>query len=48
LTLVGLFAEKSIYSNSLGININLTWGLVLMVFGAAMLFFGTRRARRSR
>ena len=27
----------------LGININLYWGLVLLLFGAGMLFLGSRR-----
>ena len=29
------------------ININLWWGLVMAVFGGAMLFFGRRASRRS-
>ena len=41
-TLIGVLltafgAIKSTDSLSLGININLIWGLVLVVFGAAML-----------
>jgi len=37
LTLYGLVSDKSIYAKSLGININLDWGLVMLVFGAIML-----------
>lgn len=32
-------SDSDIYKSSLGININLWWGLVLFVFGAVMLFF---------
>ena len=42
LTLFGVFGNKSIYSSSLGININLGWGLVLMGFGGVMLLLGWR------
>ena len=37
-------ANDPMYQKSLGININLLWGAVLLVFGAAMLFL-TWRAR---
>lgn len=43
LTLYGLASDKSIYQNSLGININFSWGLVLIVFGGIMLFAGLRK-----
>ena len=33
----GLFGDQSIYGRSLGININLIWGLVALAFGATML-----------
>lgn len=36
----GLVMDSSIYKRSLGINVNLWWGLVLTVFGAVMLYFG--------
>ena len=35
-----------VYQRSLGHNINLQWGAVLTVFGAVMLWLGTRGARR--
>jgi len=42
----GLFSDRAIYRVSLGINVNLGWGTVLLAFGLAMLFFGwnSRRA----
>ena len=36
----GLLSEPGIYARSLGINVNLWWGLVLLAFGAIMLWFG--------
>ena len=39
----GLFTSGSpIYGKSLGININLIWGAVLLVFGLLMWFFAKR------
>jgi len=37
LTLFGLFGDKAIYQKSLGMNVNLGWGLVMLVFGLVML-----------
>jgi len=45
LTLYGLVADPAIYARSLGININLWWGLVLLVFGLVMLGFALRAQR---
>lgn len=36
----GLLGDKAIYQRSLGININLWWGLVLLAFGLMMLALG--------
>jgi hypothetical protein len=44
----GLFSSPAIYARSLGLNVNLWWGLVLLVFGVLMLGFGLRRRARSR
>jgi hypothetical protein len=45
LVIFGAVSNKEIYeTHSLGININLVWGAVLLVFGASMLFL-TWRAR---
>jgi len=42
LTLYGLVSDPAIYARSLGINVNLWWGLVLLVFGLVMLGFAIR------
>ncbi|HZL17142.1 MAG TPA: hypothetical protein VFG23_05300 [Polyangia bacterium] len=43
----GLISDPVIYAeHSLGINVNLDWGLVLLAFGATMLLVALR-ARRS-
>ncbi len=45
LTLYGLFTyftQASIYDRSLGININLWWGLVMLLFGALMGWLGRK------
>jgi hypothetical protein len=36
-------SDADFYRPSLDINVNLWWGLVLGLFGAAMLFFGLRK-----
>jgi len=33
----GALSDRAMYARSLGININLLWGLVLLAFGASML-----------
>ena len=38
----GVFSNPSLYVQSLGININLNWGVILLIFGAIMLFLGAR------
>lgn len=35
-------AVRPMMSQSVGININLTWGVVLLVFGAVMILLGRR------
>jgi len=35
-------SDTSMYEGSLGLNVNLWWGLVLLVFGAVMLLFALR------
>ena len=42
LTIYGLVSDKAIYQRSLGINVNLGWGLVILVFGVLMLILGRR------
>jgi len=45
LTVYGLASDQAIYERSLGINVNLWWGLVLLVFGAVMLGLAVRSVR---
>lgn len=42
----GLVSDVSIYERSLGLNINLWWGLVMIAFGFVSLMLARRRARR--
>lgn len=37
LTVWGIISDKAIYASSLGINVNLWWGLVMTGFGLFML-----------
>jgi multisubunit Na+/H+ antiporter MnhG subunit len=43
----GLFGDKSIYERSLGININLIWGTILIGFSLIFLWLGSRKGRRN-
>ena len=48
LVLFGLFTmQSSIYEHSLGMNINLGWGAVLLIFGLLMIFFAKRSEKRA-
>ena len=38
----GLLGDGAIYERSLGININLWWGMTMSVFGAVMLWLARR------
>jgi hypothetical protein len=44
----GVAGDQSIYARSLGININLIWGVVLMVAAACLLGLAARGKLRSR
>ena len=35
-------SDSAMYARSLGLNVNLGWGVVLLVFGAVMLGFALR------
>ena len=48
LVIYGLVADKSVYSRSLDININLWWGLVMLVFGVLMLALARRANQEAR
>jgi len=45
LTAYGAVSDDAIYARSLGINVNLWWGLVMLAFGASMLALGWRRRK---
>ncbi len=49
LVLYGLVTNSraEIYARSLGLNINLVWGLVLLVFGGAMLTLAWRAGKKA-
>lgn len=47
LTAYGLVSDAAIYDRSLGINVNLWWGLVLLTFGLVMLAYGVRAGRKA-
>ena len=42
LAVYGVFSDKAIYQRSLGLNVNLGWGVVLLIFGVVMLVLGRR------
>lgn len=41
----GFVSDRAIYARSLGINVNLWWGLVLVGFGLANLWLAARARR---
>ena len=43
LVVYGFVSNRAIYARSLGINVNLWWGVVLLVFGLVMLWFALRK-----
>ena len=45
LAVFGALGDPSIYARSLGINVNLWWGLVMVVVGMAFLGLAHRHAR---
>jgi hypothetical protein len=48
LTGYGAISDKAIYEgHSLGININLIWGVALLVFGVLMVFFAYRGGKKT-
>jgi hypothetical protein len=44
----GLFSDKQLYERSLGINVNLWWGLAMFAFGAIMFILGRRGTSSAR
>jgi hypothetical protein len=45
LLVYGALSDSSLYQQSLGINVNLYWGVVLFAFGAVMFALSRRGAR---
>jgi hypothetical protein len=45
LIVYGLVSDPAIYQRSLGINVNLWWGIVLLVFGLVMLWLAYRGSK---
>ena len=45
LVVFGLASDPQVYERSLKININLWWGLVMLVFGAFMLLLALRASK---
>ena len=41
----GLLGDQSIYARSLGVNINLVWGLVMLATAACLLALSMKRTR---
>jgi hypothetical protein len=48
LTGFGVISDNAIYAASLGINVNLWWGLVLLTFGLLMLGLALRAGKAAR
>ena len=46
LVVFGLVSDPAIYAASLGVNINLWWGGVMLIFGGAMTVPALRRPRK--
>ncbi len=44
----GVFSSEALYDRSLGVNINLWWGAVMVAFGVVMLVLGRRGSRQAR
>lgn len=48
LTVYGLISESEMYQRSLGLNVNLIWGLTMLVFGLLMLGLSSLKWRKPR
>ena len=48
LAVFGAFSDPALYARSLGHNVNLWWGLTLVVFGLLFLYLGRRATGRAR
>ncbi len=43
LVIYGFTSDPAIYAKSLGVNINLRWGVLMLVFGLAMFFSSKKK-----
>jgi multisubunit Na+/H+ antiporter MnhG subunit len=45
MTIYGIVTRGAadLYEKSLGVNLNLTWGIVMLLFGLIMFYFGRRQ-----
>jgi hypothetical protein len=48
LVIYGFTSDPAIYSKSLGENVNLVWGTMMLAFGLLMLFFSKKNLDPSR
>ena len=48
LTVFGVIGARELSQRSLGINVNLWWGIVMLVFGVVMFLFGRRGTATAR
>jgi protein-S-isoprenylcysteine O-methyltransferase Ste14 len=48
LTVYGMVSDPALYERSLGINVNLWWGLALLLFGLVMLLLAYRAQRAAK
>lgn len=48
LTAYGAVADRVIFQRSLGFNVDLIWGAVLLIFGATFVYFGRRSITRTK
>ena len=46
LVFYGTLSDTSVYERSLGININLWWGIAILAFGGVMLLFSWKSLRK--
>jgi hypothetical protein len=47
LLLYGAVSDPALYQSSLGVNVNVWWGLVMAAFGAVMLGLAWRGSRKA-
>jgi multidrug transporter EmrE-like cation transporter len=47
LAVFGAMSDRALYRQSLDVNVNLVWGIVMLAFGVVMLLLGRKRGRES-